>query len=311
MSGQSDAAPRQNGDGTGAGGGPGGLQFAGAAAGPLGPAAARSGGPAGSVRRIRFGNALDSEWAKIRTVRSTYWTLLAVMLVSIGLSALIAAVYAANWNTLSVTQKAQIDISYPLVGVNFGVLVIGVLGVLVVSSEYSSGMMRTSLTALPRRMHLIGAKLLVLGTVCLLAGLVVAFVSYFISEPIYASKGVHLSLSQQQNLRAVLAAAVYLTLVALMGFAFGTLLRHTAGAVTLTLGVMFVLPIITAFLPGTFGKDLNKVMPSNAGGAMMSTVNAATDSSTRLSPLSGFLVLAGTVLVLCVGAFAAFRQRDA
>jgi ABC-type transport system involved in multi-copper enzyme maturation permease subunit len=266
--------------------------------------------PAGPVERATFREALDSEWAKIRTVRSTYWTLFAVVLVSVGVSVALAAAYIASWNSLSDETRATLDISYPLIGVNFGVLIIGVLGVMVISTEYSTGMIRTSLTALPRRGVLLGAKLTVLAALALVIGLLVSFVSYFAAEPFYATKHVHLSLGTSGNLRAVLLAGVYLALVALLGFAFGALLRHTAGAISTTLGVMFVLPIITAFLPGRWGKSINKVMPSQAGAAMMSTPTS-NNKGDYLSPLGGFLVLGGTAAVLCVLAFALFKQRDA
>jgi ABC-2 type transport system permease protein len=266
--------------------------------------------PAGPIERVTFREALDSEWAKIRTVRSTFWTVFAVVLVSVGLSVALAAAYVASWDSLSQETRTTLDISYPLIGVNFGVLIIGVLGVMVISAEYSTGMIRTSLTALPRRGVLLGAKLTVLAGLSLVIGLLVSFVSYFAAAPFYASKQVHLPLGDGANLRAVLLAGVYLALVALLGFAFGSLLRHTAGAITTTLGVMFVLPIITTFLPGGWGKAINKVMPSQAGGAMMSTPRS-NNKGDYLSPLTGFLVLGGTVAVLCLIAFALFKRRDA
>jgi ABC-2 type transport system permease protein len=266
--------------------------------------------PSGPVGRVTFRQALDSEWAKIRTVRSTYWTLFAVVIVSVGVSVALAAAYIGTWNSLSDETKATLDISYPLIGVNFGVLIIGVLGVMVISAEYSTGMIRTSLTALPRRGVLLGAKLAVLAALSLGIGLLVSFLSYFAAEPFYASKQVHLALGDKSNLRAVFFAGVYLALVALLGFAFGALLRHTAGAISTVLGVMFVLPIITSFLPGSWGRNLNKVMPSQAGGAMMATPTS-NNKGDYLSPLGGFLVLGGTVAVLCVIAFALFKRRDA
>jgi ABC-2 type transport system permease protein len=266
--------------------------------------------PSVGAGKLSFREALDSEWAKIRTVRSTYWTLFAVVLVSIGVSVALAAAYIATWDSLSQETRSTVDVSYTLVGVNFGVMVIGVLGVMVISSEYSTGMIRTSLTALPRRGMMLGAKLTVLAVLSLLIGLLVSFVSYFATEPFYSSKGVHISLSDGHSLRAVLLAGVYIALVALIGFAFGALLRHTAGAISTTLGVMFVLPIITGFLPGNWGKSINKVMPSQAGAAMMATPTS-NNKGDYLSPLAGFLVLGGTVAVLCLIALALFKRRDA
>jgi ABC-type transport system involved in multi-copper enzyme maturation permease subunit len=280
---------------------------------------AATGTPNGSGRAYRsslgagkvdFREALDSEWAKIRTVRSTYWTLVAVVIVSIGVSVALGAAYIASWDSLSQETRSTIDVSYTLIGVNFGVLIIAVLGVMVISTEYSTGMIRTSLTALPRRGMMLGAKLTVLGVLSLAIGELVSFVSYFATEPFYASKSVHISLGDGHSLRAVLLAGVYLALVALIGFAFGALLRHTAGAISTTLGVMFVLPIITGFLPGGWGKGVNKVMPSQAGAAMMATPTS-NDKGDLLSPLAGFLVLGGTVAALCLIALALFKRRDA
>ncbi len=195
------------------------------------------------ARRITFAEAMDSEFAKIRSVRSTYWTLLICLLVSVGISLLIAAVTAANWDTISQSDRASTGMSTVVAGVYFGVLVTGVLGVMVVSTEYGTGMMRTSLTAFPRRAMLFLAKASVLTIVVLLLGVVIAFASYAVASPFYTRHGVDLSLSETANLRALLAVPVYLTLVALMGLGLGFLLRHTAGAISSLVSLFFVLPI--------------------------------------------------------------------
>jgi ABC-type transport system involved in multi-copper enzyme maturation permease subunit len=202
------------------------------------------------------------------------------------------------------------DMSAVVSGVYFGVLVTGVLGVLVVATEYSTGMMRTSLTAFPRRGTLFAAKAVVLAVVVLLLGLIIAFASYALAEPFYSRHGVELSLSHASNLRALLAVPVYLTLVALMGLALGFLLRHTAAAISTLLGLMFVIPIITNFLPGSIGKNVNKVVPSNAGSAMMTT-RQAVNGTAHLSPLAGFITLLIWTAILLVPALLLFRKRDA
>lgn len=269
------------------------------------------------IRRVTFREAMDSEFAKIRSVRSTFWTLLICLLVSVGISVLIAAVTSANWDSLSDSSKATMDMSAVVAGVYFGVLVTGVFGVLVVSTEYGTGMMRTSLTAFPRRGTLFTAKALVLALVVLLLGLIIAFASYALASPFYTKHGVDLSLSQGANLRALganlralFAVPVYLTLIALMGFSLGFLLRHTAAAISSLVGLLFVIPIITNFLPGTVGKDVNKIVPSNAGSAMMVT-HASTTATPSLSPLGGLVTLLIWAAVLIIPAFALFRHRDA
>lgn len=262
------------------------------------------------VRRVTFREAMDSEFAKIRSVRSTFWTLLVCLVLSVGISVLIAAVTSANWNSIDPSERASLDMSSVVAGVYFGVLVTGVLGVLVVSSEYGTGMMRTSLTAFPRRGTLFVAKAVVLTVVVLIVGLVIAFASYLIASPFYTKHGVRLSLGEAANLRALLAVPVYLTLVALMGLGLGYLLRHTAAAISSLVGLLFVIPIITNFLPGTVGKDINKIVPSNAGGAMMVT-HRTTTGTPPLSPLAGFITLLIWTAVLLVPAFVLYRRRDA
>ena len=261
-------------------------------------------------QRVTFREATDSEFAKIRSVRSTFWTLLSTLLLSVGISLLIAALTSANWDTVSATDRASVNMSTVVAGVYFGVLVTGVLGVLVVSTEYGTGMMRTSLTAFPRRGPLFVAKALVLAVIVLLIGLVIAFASYAVASPFYTRHGVDLSLGHAANLRALLGVPVYLTLIALMGLALGYLLRHTAAAISSIVGLLFVIPIITNFLPGSVGNDVDKVVPSNAGGAMMITGPNVTGNPT-LSPLGGFIALLIWTAVLLVPAFFLFRHRDA
>ena len=263
------------------------------------------------ARRITFAEVMDSEFAKIRSVRSTYWTLLICLLVSVGISLLIAAVTSANWGTISQSDRTSTGMSTVVAGVYFGVLVTGVLGVMVVSTEYGTGMMRTSLTAFPRRAMLFLAKASVLTIVVLLLGVVIAFASYAVASPFYTRHGVDLSLSETANLRALLAVPVYLTLVALMGLGLGFLMRHTAGAISSLVGLFFVLPIITNFLPGTTGKDINKIVPSNAGTAMMATHATTTNGNPELSPAGGLVALLIWTAVLLVPAFWLFRHRDA
>ncbi|MCP2338356.1 ABC transporter permease subunit [Actinomadura rupiterrae] len=255
-----------------------------------------------------FADAFAAEWIKIRTVRSTFWTLLAGILVTIGLSVLLASFFVSAYDQLNPQDKAQFDpTAYGLVGINFGMVAFGVLGVLVITGEYATGMIRTSLTAVPRRPRLLAAKALVLGLVVLVVGEAVAFAAYFLSQLIFASKNLDEGLGHHGVLRAVIGGGLYLTLIALFALAIGTLLRHTAGSVTTVLGLLFVLPIIGTFLPGDLGRTIRKLLPSNAGGAVMSTRPTA-DS---LSPWTGIGVFALYTVVLLVIALVVFQKRDA
>jgi ABC-2 type transport system permease protein len=279
-----------------------------ASARPAAPPAFPLGAGAG---RATFREAMDSELAKIRSVRSTFWTLLISLLVSVGISVLIAAVRSANWSTIAAANRAAINMSDVVAGVYFGVLVTGVLGVLVVASEYSTGMMRTSLTAFPRRGTLFTAKATVLTLVVVVLGLVIAFASYLLAAPFYTRHGVDLTLGRAANVRALLAVAVYLVLIALMGLGLGYLLRHTAAAISSLVGLLFVIPIITSFLPGRAGKDVNQVVPTNAGTAMTATHTTTAAGTQLLSPLGGLIALLIWTAVFVVPALVLYRRRDA
>jgi ABC-2 type transport system permease protein len=258
-------------------------------------------------KRVGMREALDSEWAKIITVRSTYWSGLATVIGGVAISVLLSWAITSNLSTLSPEDRAKIDVSSTMSGLQIAMLIIGVLGVLVITSEYSSGMIRTSLTALPRRGMLLSAKALVLAAVSLACGLLVTWGSYLGSLPIFHSKNISFDLGASGNLRAVLGSAVAVMLISLLGFAIGVLLRHTAGSITALVVLFFIGPIITNFLPGTWGNDINKLMPSNAAQAMYTTYKG----NVYLTPLNGLLVLLAWIAILLGGAFFLFKKRDA
>lgn len=261
-----------------------------------------------STAKAGFGNALASEWTKIRTVKSTFWTLLAGVIVSVGLSVLLAWAFASSYSDMDAEDKAQFDpAAFGMVGLNFGMVAFGVLGVMVITAEYATGMIRTSLTAMPRRVEYLAAKALVLGALVLVVGLIVSFASFFLSQLIYRTEHIQGSLSDPGVLRAVIGGGLYLTVIALMALGIGVLLRHTAGAVTTVLGVLFVLPIIGQFLPGDWGDTVKKLLPSNAGGAIMS----AKEADGMLSPWTGFAVFVLYTAIVLGAAFLAFQKRDA
>ncbi|MFC5182258.1 ABC transporter permease subunit [Actinomadura harenae] len=266
------------------------------------------GRPGTAGRPASFADAVAAEWIKIRTVRSTFWTLLAGLVVTIGLSVLLALVFVSAYDQLTPRDRFQFDpTAYGLVGIQFGMVAFGVLGVLVVTGEYATGMIRTSLTAVPRRTRLFAAKALVLGLLVLVVGEIVSFASYFLSQLIFADRNLNEGLGEHGVLRAVIGGGLFLTLIALFALAFGMLLRHTAGAVTTVLGLLFVLPIIGSFLPGDFGVTIRKFLPTAAGGAVMGT----RPSSDVLSPWVGLGVFALYTVVLLALALVLFQRRDA
>jgi ABC-type transport system involved in multi-copper enzyme maturation permease subunit len=261
--------------------------------------------------RAGFRGALRSEFTKIRSVRSTYWTLLVLLAVSIGIGAAISGGTAANWSHTTAADRATFDATQASVAGLFylGQLVIVVLGAMVLTAEYSTGMIRTSLTAMPRRLVVYTAKVVVFACIALVVTLVAAFVAFFLGQALLASTHENATLSQPNVLRAVFGAALYVTLCGLLAFAAGAIMRHTAAAITSVIGLLFVIPILAHLLPNSWYVDVERWLPDAAGRALSVTVGP--NDPNLFSPWAQFAVFAVyTVVLLAVGA-ALFRRRDA
>lgn len=251
---------------------------------------------------------LRSEATKLRTVRSTVWTLLATVVATIGIGTLLSLARVSRWDQLSPRERLSIDpTAVSLRGVFLAQLAIGVLGVLVISSEYSTGMIRTTLSAVPQRRLVLFAKAAVFTAVALVVGEIAVFVAFFAGQSVLAAKHVNVALSDPGVLRAVLGAGAYLTLIGLLGMGLGTLLRRTAGAIATLFGIVLVLPALVDALPSPWNTDVGKVLPINAGRAMF-TVRY---DSSLLSPLGGLVALLVTVGVVLAFAMVALQHRDA
>jgi ABC-2 type transport system permease protein len=261
--------------------------------------------------RAGFGGALRSEFTKIRSVRSTYWTLLVLLAVSIGIGAAISAGTAANWSHTSATDRATFDATQASVAGLFylGQLVIVVLGAMVFTAEYSTGMIRTSLTAMPRRIVVYTAKAVVFACIAVVVTIVAAFIAFFLGQALLASTHYNATLSQPNVLRAVTGSALYVTLCGLFAFAAGSVLRHTAAVITSVIGLLFVIPILVHLLPNSWYQDIDRWLPDAAGRAISTTVGG--QDPHLFAPWGEFSVFAiYTLILLIVGAFL-FRKRDA
>ena len=261
----------------------------------------------GSSGRAGFGGALRSEFTKIRSVRSTYWTLIALVVVTIGIGAL-ACVGAVSRGAdhgpgFDGTQRS-------LAGLILGQLIIVVLGALTVTSEYSTGMIRTSLTVQPRRGTLLAAKGLVFFLVSFITGLIASFASFFVGQAILSSKHLDVTLGDPNVLRAVIGGALFLAVCGMLAFGLGTLLRHTAAAITASIGLLFVLFVLINFLPSSWQNHVDKWIPFNAGSQIWSTVPVH-GNPPMFSPWTGFAVFAGYAVIAIVAGAVAFRKRDA
>jgi ABC-2 type transport system permease protein len=265
------------------------------------------------VRSAGFGHYMLAEWTKIRSVRSTAWTLILFVVITIGFSALISWVTVANWNgphAAARDARALTDPTSIIFGaaIYLGQLTICVLGALLITTEYSTGTIRASLLAVPKRLPMFLAKIAVFALLMVVLAEIVAFGSFSVGSVILHSK-VSVSLSDTGVLRATVGAGLYLTVFGLLAMAIGALVRHTAGAISIAIGIAFVLPILAGLLPDTtFFNHLNGYLPEQAG----SEVYLVRPTQIPvLTAWEGFGVLCiWTVVLLILGAYFLDR-RDA
>lgn len=270
-------------------------------------------GQARSTRHAGFGHYVLAEWTKIRSVRSTAWTLFLFVVITVGLTALITWVTVANWNGPHAAPRDARALTDPTsiifgASIYLGQLTICVLGVLFITTEYSTGVIRASLLAVPKRLPMLAAKVTVFAVLMTVLAEIVAFGSFFVGSAILHSR-VSASLSDPGVVRATIGAGLYLAAFGLLAMGIGTLLRHTAGAISIAVCVAFVLPILTGLLPDTsFFNHLNAYLPQQAG-SQIYLVHPP--SGQLLSAWEGLGVLCIWVVVLFgIGAYLLDR-RDA
>jgi ABC-2 type transport system permease protein len=260
-----------------------------------------------AVERVTQLRVARSEWTKLRSLRSTRWSLavavVAMVLVAVGIS----VVQMSRWTTLPPLERARFDaIDNGVGGYHLAQLAIGVLGVLVMSGEYATGMIRSSLMAVPRRLPVLWAKLGVFCGVTFALMLASTFVAFFAVQAVVSQHGVQRSLGDPHALRAVLGTALFLTVVGALGVGLGALVRSTAGGIAAFVGLLFVLPGITALLPSSVGDRVNPYLPLNAGFAV---ATSTFEDPHHLSPWGGFAVFcAYTAIVVAAGAVRLVRS---
>ena len=275
------------------------------------PAQAPAAPPAVPARRGGFGHLVLAELTKIRTVRSTVWSFILLVVLTLGFTVLITAMTVASWDKADAATRAQVagdPVSSILgAGLEFGQLTICVLGVLVLSSKYSTGLIRASLLAVPKRWPMLAAEVVGFAALVLVIGEVVCFASFFIGSAILHSK-VPVSLSDPGVLRAVAGAGLYLAVLGLFAMAVAGLIRHTAGAITAVIGFVLVLAPLATLIPDPAGKYITAYLPTNAGQLIVQTHQQSGDV---LTPWQGFGVFGLWVAVLLVLAGLLLQRRDA
>jgi ABC-2 type transport system permease protein len=264
-----------------------------------------------AARRAGFGHLMLSEWTKLRTVRSTIWSLILLAVLTIGLTGLITGITSAQWNSIGPSSRVSI-ISDPVsailgASIEFGQLTIIVIGVLAISSEYSTGAIRSSLLAVPRRTPMLAAKALVFALLVLVLSEIICFVAFFLGAAVLHSH-VPVTLGGTNVARAVIGGGLYLTVLGLFSMAIAGLIRHTAGAIAGVIAFVIVLEPLSQLIPGTWGDHIHDYLPTAAG----RLVYVAQPVSHQVLPAwGGFAVFCAWTAALIIAWAVTLRFRDA
>ncbi|MEE2524434.1 ABC transporter permease subunit [Pseudarthrobacter sp. J75] len=283
--------------------------------------------PAGT-RGVTFGGILKSEWIKLWTLLSTKLLLAATLVAIVGVGALtvllrymimdqMAQMAADSGQTLTPDQLeesfppgSQMDLyNLPNSGLQIGILVLGSLAVLFIASEYATGMIRSTMSAVPRRIPAFAAKAVILAVVSYVLTTIAAAATFLIAMPVFRGRGIDLDWDREGVLSGLFTGGLYVAGVALIGLSLGVLLRNSAGAITVLVGIFFVLPFASQFLalaPGEFWKYVPQYLPADAGGRFLSIGHM----DGVIDPWHGGLLFLGYVLLFLVPALIVIKRRD-
>ncbi|MET3803118.1 ABC-type transport system involved in multi-copper enzyme maturation permease subunit [Nakamurella sp. UYEF19] len=254
-----------------------------------------------TLRRV-----LSSEWVKLRSLRSS-WITMGLAVAAMVMAGVVGGILTnQDWAHMRPGRRANFDpVGLSLAGLNFSQLAIGVLGVLFISGEYGTGMIRSTLAAAPRRLPVLWAKAILFGLVTLILMEISAFVAFLGGQAALGSHGT--TMTAPGALRAIVGSGLYLTVVALLGIGLGFVIRSTAGGIAALFGVLLVLPGILSILPDSWQTNVGPYLPSNAGAALY---DLHPDPGT-LAPWTGFAVFVGYAVVALVAAAIILERRDA
>ena len=266
-----------------------------------------SASPAAVRGRVTQARVFVSEWTKLRSVRSTRWSLLAAVVLTVGIAVLATAVVRNHWPSMSAGDRAGFQpLELNLAGIQIAQLAIGVLGVLVITAEYSTGMIRASMAAVPKRLPVLWGKAGVFGLTTLVLMIPSALIAFFAGQAILSGGGLpHLALSDSGVARAVIGAGLYLAVVGLFGLGIGAIVRNTAGGIAAFAAIMFVLPPLMNVLPSSWNNAASPYLPLAAGQSIM-----AISGTDHLSPWTGFALFCGYTLAALAVAAVLLKRRD-
>lgn len=258
--------------------------------------------------KVTQARVIRSEWVKFWSLDSSRIAIAVAFIGMIGIGVLYTGLTAAHWQNVPPSERALLDpTSASLTGYAIAQLIVGVLGVLVVTGEYGTGMVRASLSAVPKRVPVLLAKIVVFAGVTFVVTTVASFIAFFIGQALLNGQGIGTTIGAPGVFRAVVGMGLYLTGVGLLGVGLGWIIRNTAGAVSTVLGLLLVLPGIVEALPSSWGDHIAPYLPSVAGHEI-ALVHAATG---MLAPWAGFGVLIGYVAAAtAIGAYL-LKRRDA
>jgi ABC-2 type transport system permease protein len=254
------------------------------------------------ARPVSLPRVVLSELTKLRSVRSTAWALLTTAALIIGPGILICLAQAEQWPPDNPADAAGFDATaISLTGVYFATLAIGVLGILVVSGEYATGSIRSTFAAVPRRLPVLWGKVIAFGLAVPVVCVPAVLIAFLGGQKMLDTKGIGVTMGDPGVARAVLGSALFLTMLGMLGIGLGMLLRNTAAAVTVLVGMLLILPLTVSFLPASLSATVNKFLPLSAGTAITNV--GPVDPAFTLTPLAGLGVFTIYVVVfLALGA---------
>jgi hypothetical protein len=238
------------------------------------------------------------------------WTKLRIVVLGLGIGAIATAETRANWSTMSPQSIATFDpVSLSLVGLFVAQFAMGVLGVLVITSEYSTGTVRAVFAAAPQRMRVLLAKILVFAILAVVVAEIVSFASFFLGQALLSSPAIHDTLASPGALRAVAGCGLFIAALGLLALGLGTIIRHSAGAISCFVGILLILPLLVQALPSSIVVDVRRFLPDRIGVTMITT-NGGTGTGV-FSPWVGLLILVGYAVAANIVGAILLSRRDA
>lgn len=257
-------------------------------------------------RHSAFHNVVRSEFAKLFSVPPTYWMLLAAVVFNVGLAAALA-IFTPG--ALSAQDETAIDATrLSLGGLHLSQIAFGVAGVLIITSEYGTGTIRSTLAAIPQRRAVLAAKAIVLTTTTIVLGVASSFAAFYVFQACLTGGGLRTSLDDPGVLRAVIGGGLYVTVLSLLGLGLGAIIRSSAGTIAALFGLLFVPPLLIGLLPPTWQTTIRPYVPMEAGSQIFIAVN---NDPNALGPWTGFGVFALYAAIALIAGFILIRHRDA